>query len=73
MGGGSTIAAAEFNDYESIGIEADPAYFDLAAKAIPRLATYVPGRNDGDNSEDDEKPNSSRKGNGASKQRSLFD
>jgi len=72
MGGGSTIAAAEFNGYESIGIEADASYFDLAVKAIPRLATYVPGRN-GDDTEDEEKPTSSRKGNGASKQRSLFD
>jgi len=72
MGGGSTIAAAEFNGYESIGIEADPAYFDIAVKAIPRLATYVPGRN-GDDGTDDDKPASARNGNGTSKQRSLFD
>jgi DNA modification methylase len=38
MGGGSTIAAAEFNAYQSIGIEADAAYFKIAAGAIPRLA-----------------------------------
>lgn len=38
MGGGSTIAAAEFNDYASIGVEADAAYFTTAAAAIPRLA-----------------------------------
>ncbi len=44
MGGGSTIAAAEFNGYESIGLELDPAYFDLAANAVPRLAKYRPGR-----------------------------
>ena len=44
MGGGSTLAAAEFNGYQSIGIELDPIYFDLATKAIPRLAKYAPGR-----------------------------
>lgn len=44
MGGGSTIAAAEFNGYESIGLELDPSYFDLAVKAVPRLAKYVQGR-----------------------------
>jgi DNA modification methylase len=38
MGGGSTIAAAEFNNYASIGVEADAAYFNVAAAAIPRLA-----------------------------------
>ena len=38
MGGGSTIAAAEFNEYESVGIEADADYFKIAAAAIPRLA-----------------------------------
>lgn len=38
MGGGSTIAAAEFNNYASIGVELDPAYFKIAAGAIPRLA-----------------------------------
>ncbi|MFA6032800.1 MAG: DNA methyltransferase [Myxococcota bacterium] len=44
MGGGSTIAAAEFNGYESIGLEADSAYFELAVKAIPRLAAYTSGK-----------------------------
>lgn len=38
MGGGSTIAAAEFNNYMSIGVELDPTYFKIAAGAIPRLA-----------------------------------
>lgn len=38
MGGGSTIAAAEFNNYESVGVELDPVYFRTAAAAIPRLA-----------------------------------
>jgi site-specific DNA-methyltransferase (adenine-specific) len=44
MGGGSTIAAAEFNGYKSIGVELDPQYFDLAVAAVPALATYVPSR-----------------------------
>ena len=38
MGGGSTIAAALAVDYESIGIESDPAFFKIAERAIPRLA-----------------------------------
>ena len=37
-GSGSTLAAAEALGYESIGIERDPTYFDLAAAALPRLA-----------------------------------
>jgi len=41
MGGGSTIAAAEFNGYQSVGIELDSIYFDLATRAIPRLAQYT--------------------------------
>ena len=39
MGGGSTIAAACAVGYESIGIESDPAFFEIAKAAIPRLAT----------------------------------
>lgn len=38
MGAGSTIAAAEAVGYESIGVEKDPKYFDMAKCAIPRLA-----------------------------------
>ena len=34
----STLAAAEAIGYESLGVERDRAYFDLAALAIPRLA-----------------------------------
>lgn len=37
-GGGSTLAAAEAVGYASIGVEKDTKYFDLAQKAIPRLA-----------------------------------
>jgi len=38
MGGGSTIAAAAAVGYESIGIEHDPTYFQVAKEAIPALA-----------------------------------
>jgi len=37
-GSGSTLAAAESVGYQSLGVERDRAYFDLAAQAIPRLA-----------------------------------
>ena len=37
-GSGSTLAAAEAVGYQSIGIERDARYFDLARAAIPRLA-----------------------------------
>jgi len=38
MGAGSTIAAATFVGYRSIGIERDPSYFAVAERAIPALA-----------------------------------
>ncbi len=38
MGAGSTIAAACAVGYESIGIESDPEFFQMAIKAIPALA-----------------------------------
>lgn len=38
MGGGSTVAAAEVVGYNSVGIEIDPHYFQLASIAIPCLA-----------------------------------
>lgn len=40
-GSGSTLAAAESVGYASIGTEKDPEYFDIATKAIPRLAKLV--------------------------------
>ena len=41
-GSGSTLAAAEHVGYESIGVENDVAYFDLACDAIPRLTEFAP-------------------------------
>jgi len=38
MGGGSTIAAAVSVGYESVGIEHDPAFFEIAAEGILKLA-----------------------------------
>ncbi len=38
LGGGSTLGAALAVGYPSIGIEIDPRYFRLAARAIPRLS-----------------------------------
>ncbi|MBX3498086.1 MAG: site-specific DNA-methyltransferase [Alphaproteobacteria bacterium] len=38
MGAGSTIAAAMSLGYSSIGVELDPRYFDIAVRAVPRLA-----------------------------------
>ncbi len=38
-GSGSTLAAAEAVGYESIGVERDQSYFDVARDAIPRLAS----------------------------------
>src|SRR5258708_38926427 len=37
-GGGSTLAAAQAIGYESIGIERDAQYFQIAREAIPQLA-----------------------------------
>jgi DNA modification methylase len=39
LGGGSTVAAAVAVGYESIGVELDPAFLQMAATAIPRLAS----------------------------------
>lgn len=43
MGSGSTIAAALAVGYQSIGIESDPAFFDVALDAIPALAIFPNG------------------------------
>lgn len=42
MGSGSTIAAAAACGLRSIGLEINADYFQMAAKAIPLLAEYVP-------------------------------
>lgn len=42
-GSGSTLAAAEAVGYQSIGIEKDSRYFDLAITAIPKLVTFRNG------------------------------
>ncbi|MFO0775044.1 MAG: DNA methyltransferase [Nitrospiraceae bacterium] len=39
-GSGSTLAAAEAVGYSSVGVEKDPHYFEMAQKAIPKLAAY---------------------------------
>jgi len=39
-GSGSTLAAAEAVGYESLGIEKDRAYFNVACEAIPKLARW---------------------------------
>jgi DNA modification methylase len=38
MGAGSTVAACEAVGYAAIGVELDPAYFEIAKAAIPALA-----------------------------------
>ena len=42
-GTGSTLAAAEAVGYSSIGIEKDAHYFEIAKKALPRLAHHKNG------------------------------
>ena len=44
-GSGSTLAAAEAVGYQSVGIEKDPRYFNLAKEAIPKLAGFKNGGN----------------------------
>jgi site-specific DNA-methyltransferase (adenine-specific) len=39
-GAGSTLAAAEAVGYESIGVENDAHYFDMACAALPKLARF---------------------------------
>lgn len=38
MGSGSTVAAAERLGYESVGIELDPTYFEMATDSVPKFA-----------------------------------
>lgn len=42
-GAGSTLAAAEAVGYESIGVEKDDHYFEMACSAIPKLAAFRNG------------------------------
>jgi site-specific DNA-methyltransferase (adenine-specific) len=42
-GSGSTLAAAEAVGYRSVGVERDREYFEMATKAIPRLAALSVG------------------------------
>lgn len=44
-GSGSTLAAAEAVGYQSVGIEKDSRYYDLATAAIPKLAAFKNGGN----------------------------
>jgi len=37
-GSGSTLAVAEAVGYESIGVEMDKEYFEMAKAAVPRLS-----------------------------------
>ena len=39
MGGGSTLAAADNIGYNSVGVEIDKIYYDLAVTGVPLLAT----------------------------------
>ncbi len=41
-GAGSTLAAAEAVGYESIGVEIDEHFFNMASEAIPKLARLSP-------------------------------
>jgi site-specific DNA-methyltransferase (adenine-specific) len=41
-GSGSTLAAAEAVGYESVGVERDEQYFEMARESIGKLARYAP-------------------------------
>lgn len=47
MGSGSTIAAASACGLQSIGLEVNEEYFNLAISAIPELAEFVPNEVNG--------------------------
>lgn len=40
-GAGSTLAACNYVGYQSIGVERDAYYFEIARSAIPRLTEYA--------------------------------
>jgi hypothetical protein len=42
MGGGATIAAAEYVGYNSIGVGFDNHYYEMAVTGIPLLARLYP-------------------------------
>ena len=39
-GAGSTLAAANAMGYQSVGVEKDAEYFEIATRAVPQLSTY---------------------------------
>ena len=41
-GAGSTLAAAEAVGYESVGVEKDEHFFDMACESIPKLIQFKP-------------------------------
>jgi site-specific DNA-methyltransferase (adenine-specific) len=45
-GSGSTLAAANACGYDSVGVESDPRYFEIARTAIPTLQEYRNGGSD---------------------------
>ena len=47
MGSGSTIAAALACGFDSIGLEVNREFFDMAQRAIPNLAAYRPPNGNG--------------------------
>jgi len=47
MGSGSTIAAAAACGLASVGLEVNKQFFKMATRAIPALADYTPGENNG--------------------------
>jgi site-specific DNA-methyltransferase (adenine-specific) len=44
-GSGSTLAAAEASGYQSLGLENDSRYYEIATRAIPKLAAFKNGVN----------------------------
>jgi len=45
-GAGSTLAAAEAVGYESVGVEKDEYFFEMACESIPRLISFRPNGGD---------------------------